>query len=183
MQTITTTDSKGNTHTTYIDVPIAGSYDLDFKDFVYESCSHISKNDINGLLPYTFDESCDYNPDMLRGFEAESYADSVEECYKNAQKDMEAVIKNRILAQYSYSSVKWFTANTKYEDEEFTYRFLPIYVLDFVWKNKQYHNYVNGQSGKIGRGYPKSPLKIAIAVLLVIAIIAAIVVGIIFAIK
>ena len=182
-QRITTSDGKGGTTTTYISIPISGVYDLDFKDYVFETCSHISKNDINGLLPYSFEGCCDYNADMLRGFEAESYADSLADCYAAAKKDMEAVIKQRILSQYSYTDVKWFKASTAYDDEEFTYRFLPIYVLDFIWKNKQYHNYVNGQTGKIGRGYPKSALKITILVLLILAAIAGIVVGIVFAIK
>lgn len=183
VQSITTSDGKGGTRTTYIDVPIAGTYDLNFKDYVFETCSHINKNDINGLLPYSFADCCDYNPDMLRGFEAETYADSLADCYKEAKKDMEVIIRNKILAQYSYSSVKYLNVDSKFKDEEYTYRLLPIYVLDFVWKNKQYHNYLNGQTGKIGRGYPKSALKIFLCVLLGIAVVTGIVIGIIFAVK
>ena len=52
---------------------------------------------------------------------------------------------------------------------------LPVYVGNYNFNKKLYNFYVNGDTGKVWGKTPKSPLKIAIAVLLGIALVAGIV--------
>ena len=47
---------------------------------------------------------------------------------------------------------------------------LPVWLSSFNYKGKVYQFAVNGQSGKVGGNYPVSPIRVAIAVIIIIAI-------------
>ena len=49
---------------------------------------------------------------------------------------------------------------------------LPIYQIEFEYKDKKYLSYMNGQTGRVGTGIPKSPVKITFTVLLVLLFLA-----------
>ena len=42
---------------------------------------------------------------------------------------------------------------------------LPMYRINFNYKNKKYSNIINGQTGKVGGNIPKSKFKIALIVI------------------
>lgn len=153
------TDSKGRTHTDVKYINISGTQDMVHRDYVVETSSKITEKEINSLLPFNLNESYKYTNNFIRGYAVEHYEDSLEKCYKDAQKGMEARIKKTILSKYDYTSVESFNCYTTYFNALFSYRLMPIYCFEFLWKDKKYITYMNGQSGKIGIGYPKSKLK------------------------
>ncbi|MCQ2743145.1 MAG: hypothetical protein MJ239_07680 [Bacilli bacterium] len=175
-KTYTVRDSKGNTHTEVKLIPISGTNSMEHRDYVVESSSHLNGKDIKALLPYHMDDSCLVSSDFIRGYDAEHYADPMEDCYKIAQKEIEAKIKSNILSKYSYSGVKTFNMDVDYSEEMYSYRFLPVYFLTLMYKQKKYIVQVNGQTGKLGGGYPKSALKIALTIALGVIVVAALVV-------
>ena len=172
------TDSKGNTRTTYEYINISGTKLLDFTNVTIESSSKMQNKDMKSLLPYNLDSEYVFTPDFIRGFSTEHYEDSIEACYSIAKDEMKAQIKARILneykSRYHYDSVKSFFMDTMFSNEGFLYRLLPVYCFEFIYKKKQYITFMNGQTGKIGTGYPKSYFKVFMIVLIILAIIAAI---------
>ncbi len=169
------TDSKGNRHVRIVDIPISGIKECEHRDYVIESSTKLNGKQMNALLPYKFSESYAFDPNFVRGFNVEHYADSLEKCYTAAQKGMEERIKQIILSSYHYDRVVSFSMSTNYSNEFYSYRMLPVYTLEFNFKNKQYLVYMNGQTGKIGTGYPKDKLKIFLTVLFIILGIAAVI--------
>ena len=83
---------------------------------------------------------------------------------------MKDTIKNQILGSYSYDRVESFHLDVSYSNESYLYRLLPIYCFEFTYKKKKYITFMNGQTGKIGTGYPKSYIAVISIVLFVIAI-------------
>ena len=64
---------------------------------------------------------------------------------------------------------------TNYDDITFKHLLLPVYVSAYRYKNKLYQFLVNGRTGEVQGERPYSWIKIAFAILLGVAIIAAIV--------
>ena len=137
---------------------------------------------MNGILPYDFKQSYVYDSNFIRGYSVEHYEDRLSDCYDHAKEDMKKAIREIILSKYDYSTVDYLNMNVKFSNELYSYRMLPIYSFEFEWKKKKYMVLMNGQTGKVGGGYPKSPLKIAltifgIVVLVVLAIVLFAIIG------
>jgi len=65
--------------------------------------------------------------------------------------------------------------HTEQRNVKFAHYLLPVYKCDYKYKNKNYTTLMNGQTGKVGGGYPKSGVKITFFVLMIIAIIGGII--------
>ena len=78
---------------------------------------------------------------------------------------MEDNIKRVILSKYSYDRVISFNMQTTYSEEKYLYNLLPIYKCDFEYKNKNYTTYMNGQTGKVGGGFPISGWRVFFVVM------------------
>lgn len=173
-KTETKKDRKGNTIRYTKRFKISGTKDNYHRDYVVESSSKINQKDMNKLLPFDFGQSYVYSNNFLRGYQVEHYEDPMKECYYKAQSAMSDKIKKDILSKYSYSRVVSFHMDINWSNELYAYRLMPVYCLDFDYKGKHYTTLMNGQTGKIGTGYPQSILKkIALGF-----IIAAVIIGI-----
>lgn len=147
---------------------ISGNKDLDFKNFLVESSSLTNQKAFDEIKPFIIDDdTCfEYDENFLRGYSVESYDNSLKNCKNISEQLMKVEIKNNILSKYSYSYVQYFNLTTTFENNKFSYILLPIYFINFNYKNKSYRTYLNGQTGRIGNDLPKSKVKITFAVLL-----------------
>ena len=124
------------------------------------------------LLPFKFNESYVYDSNFVRGYSIEHYEDRLSDCYKHAQEGMKKAIREIILSKYDYDTVDYLNMNVKFSNELYSYRMLPIYSFEFEWKKNKYMVLMNGQTGKVGGGYPKSALKIFLTVLGIVVLAA-----------
>ena len=60
---------------------------------------------------------------------------------------------------------------TVYRNITYKYLMLPVWMSSFVYKGKVYQFMVNGRTGKVSGKAPISPLRVAIAILIGIAVI------------
>lgn len=161
-RTKTVTDSKGRTRTEVKSFNISGTYDYDYKNILVESCTQIDTNQFNSVLPYNLAESCLFDNNFLRGYYVEHYNDSLDKCYDQANDIVKSSIRSGILSQYTYDGVQYLNIDTDYDNEKYNYQLLPLYYVNFVYRNKNYCTIMNGQTGKIGKGLPISPIKVSI---------------------
>ena len=75
------------------------------------------------------------------------------------------------LSGYSYDVVSSFNINTQYSGITYKYVLLPVYVGHCKWHQKVYNFFVNGLNGKVTGQAPVSPLKVAVLVVLGIAVV------------
>ena len=155
---------------------ISGTQDMIHRNYVIESSDNINDKQITSLLPYDFNESYKYDENFIRGHRAKHYEDNLDKCHDLAKSKIDEAIKQFILKKYDYSRVVSFNANTTYSNEKYVYKLLPLYNFVFDYHKKQYTVVMNGQSGKVGKGLPISPLKISILVLLILIAIALLVI-------
>ncbi|HBT71331.1 MAG TPA: hypothetical protein DEB37_03390, partial [Lysinibacillus sp.] len=62
--------------------------------------------------------------------------------------------------------------STNHDDITYKYLMLPIWLSSFRYKEKIYRFMVNGQTGRVGGNAPISPLRVTIAVLLSLMVLA-----------
>ena len=84
---------------------------------------------------------------------------------------MEDIIKSAILSGYTYDRVASYSQETTYYNQKFSYYILPTYQVNFMYKNKNRTIFMNGQTGRVGGGVPRSGTKITFFVLFIVAIL------------
>ena len=55
--------------------------------------------------------------------------------------------------------------------ETYKYIFIPVYSTAYMYKDKHYNVLINGETGKIKGEYPKSPIKIAAIIIVILGIL------------
>ena len=127
------------------------------------------------IASYNLKELVVYNDAFIRGYSLEHYDQALENCKKVANSIMEQTIRSQILSSYTYSFVESYSQNVSLSEEKYSYYIVPTYSVKYKYKGKDYLTYMNGQTGKVGGGLPKSPVKITFFVLMLIAILAGII--------
>ena len=168
-------DAKGNSRTRKKYFKISGTQSCNHRDYVEETSTQVNEKQVNAILPYDFSKSYEYDLNFIRGYSLEHYENRLDSCYQNAKGKMEAEIRRIILSRYDYSGVDKLNMYHTYSNEQYSYRILPVYFFEFLWKKKNYMVLMNGQTGKVGRQYPKSILKISLVILLAIIVVASLV--------
>lgn len=97
--------------------------------------------------------------------------DNVDDCHSTAREVMREAIRQNILSGYSYDGVQYLNVSTDFSDEKFSYGILPTYRFNYSYKNKNYTTFMNGQTGQVGGGIPRSGVKITFFVIAMILII------------
>lgn len=174
-----TRDSKGNVHVHVHYKPISGTIAENFRDVTIEASSQVTDKEMSAITPYDYNDSYVYDTGFIQGYNAEHYQDDMTTCYNVAVRKMDYQIERDIKSKYSgKGTLENLQVSTNYFNKLYAYRLLPIYVFEFEKaKNKGIFTVMmNGQTGKVGRGLPKSALKISLTVFLVLAIIVGIII-------
>ena len=165
-------DSNGRTYTTTSYQHISGNHNSAFKDVLVETSSKLNQAQFMALEPFDMTKVVKFDQGFIMGYTVEHYENTLEECKKVSENIMNDKIKSEILSHYHYDRVESFSLSTNFSDEKYMYYLLPTYKCDYKYKEKNYTTFMNGQTGKVGKGYPKSPVKITFFVLFILLIIA-----------
>ena len=164
-------DSNGRTHTTTTYKHISGTHKHNHVDVLVETSSKMNQKQLDDIQPYNTTEIVKFNQSFIMGYTVEHYENTVEECKVISEKIMDERNKNAILAGYHYDRVESFSIKSDFSEEKYMYYLLPTYKCDYMYKEKKYTTFMNGQTGKVGGGYPKSPVKITLFVLFILLIV------------
>ena len=126
------------------------------------------------VAPFHTADNKTYQPEYVAGFIAERYSIGLKEAWERAKQvirhKLEANIEDEVRSKYRADHVRISQVHTVYSAVTYKYLLLPVWLSTYKYKGKVYHFMVNGQSGKAGGQIPVSPLRVAIAVVLVAAI-------------
>lgn len=154
---------------------ISGTYYDNFDDILVTAGSKFDQKKLDKIAPYDTNDGKAYEKKYMLGFMAYKYDNNLEGCWDFAKSRIDARIRNGILSRYVYDKVAYLNVSTSHDRVTYKYVMLPVYVGNYNFNKKLYNFYVNGDTGKVWGKTPKSPLKIAIAVLLGIALVAGVV--------
>lgn len=144
-----------------------------------EASTRLEQAELDWVRPYQMDKAVCYTKEYVSGFDVESYSASLKDTFTQATDIMKKEITHRILNGYRYDGVSYLKVDTKFYNTKYSYCLLPIYRINYKYRNKNYSNVMNGQSGALGGHTPKSALKITFTVLSPILIMLAIVLAVV----
>ena len=151
---------------------VNGTMTKSYRDILMEASSHINQKVLNKLAPYDTANSVAYRAEFLAGFSAERYSTSLKDSFSFAKPGIDADIRKSIIAKYNADVVQSLSVNTTYSPLTFKYMLLPLWICAYSYKTKLYNLFVNGRSAKVTGKVPVSPLRVLIAVLFGLGIVA-----------
>ncbi len=145
---------------------ISGSVE-DFYDDVLVPCGkNIKEKEFGKVANYNTNNAVQYDSSFLAGFTAVHYQIGLQDAYDIAKEKIDDEIYEKIKDHSHCDVVDYINVKTAYSNQKYKYILLPFWLGAFPFGDKKYGFLVNGVTGDIYGKYPKSPLRIAIAVLL-----------------
>lgn len=151
---------------------VSGRVSRHFDDVVVLASTSLPRGYVDSLEPWDLSQLEPYRPDFLAGFRAEGYTISVNDGHQIARQRMDQVIRNDVRRDIGGDQQRITSVRTNASDETFKHILLPLWLAAYKFRGKSYRFMVNGQTGEVQGERPWSAFKIAIAILIVIALIA-----------
>lgn len=153
--------------------PASGVVEHSFDDVVVAGSRRLPEGLLERVRPYDLHKLLRYEPAFLSGFASEKPAVDVNAGWDEAQRiideHMTELAREDILSHADEARVS--SISTKNSHVKYKLTLLPMYLSAFRFKQKSFNVLVNGQTGQVGGQAPVSPLRVAIAVLLGLALI------------
>ena len=175
-RTVKDRDGKSRTVTDWYTT--SGFYQQFIDDTLVRATTRHDDKILRSVEPFQTNGINAFQQQYLTGYIAERYSIGLEDGWKIAQKQIRNQLQNeismRIRRQYHADIVSNVQLSTSYSNITYKYVMLPLWHSSFRYNNKTYEFMVNGQTGKVGGQFPISPIKVAIAIFLVMVVIAVI---------
>lgn len=143
-----------------------------FVDDILINASQKKRRDIPSEIAFwNTKELVAFNSKYLSGFVTEKYTVSLKEGHHQSFQEAKQIAHSWIRRDIGGDTQRISTADMKLSDETFKHILLPVYISSYRFNGKEYHFYINGQTGKLSGTRPYSFWKIFFLILFIIAII------------
>lgn len=163
----TSTDRNGRKHSHTHSTFVNSSEDKHFDNYCWSANETLPSYIVDKMKGYDLDGAKGYVSDYMLGFVGIGTNMDV---HKAKEQTVESVtnaehrrIKNKLNVRYD--RVTFFKAKTAITNIFNTYCYVPVWANHYRYKNKDYHCYINGQTGAVYGKAPKSFWKIFFFVL------------------
>jgi len=178
-QTTETYTENGETKTRTVTktrwTSVSGHVRRYFDDTLVPASKSLPEKHIDALEPWDLGNLVPFDPKFLSGFKAENYQIDVRQGFEVAKQKMEVIIRQDINKDIGGDHQRINSLSTQHSAITFKHILLPIWLSAYKYNEKTYRFMVNGRTGEVQGERPYSWIKITLAILLAIAIIAAIV--------
>jgi len=144
---------------------VSGDYDRFFDDVLVGASSKVDQNILGKVDDFNLEALVTYKPDFLSGFFAERYSVSLEEGWQAGQTIIHNALEAEITNVVGGDTIRMLEVQTQYDALKYKHVLLPLWISSYLYKDKTYHFMINGQTGSVQGAYPKSVIKIALAIL------------------
>jgi Zn finger protein HypA/HybF involved in hydrogenase expression len=157
------TETYQERHTRWTSV--SGNYERFFDDVLVGASSKVDQSVLNKVDDFHLDALVSYKPDFLSGFFAERYSIPLEEGWTEGKSIIDRILESEITSEVGGDTIRMLDVQSHYDDLNFKHVLLPLWISSYVYNGKTYNFMINGQTGTVQGAYPKSPIKIALAIL------------------
>ncbi len=147
-----------------------------FDDKLICASKGLPANLVKQVSNFSTKELVPYQPSFLAGWSAEAYAIDLELAWKTAQAEMFSEQTDRCRKDVPGDTQRNLRVNTRLSEQTFKHVLLPVWIAAFRYNDKPYRFLVNGQTGKVSGKAPYSAFKIILFIAVILAIIAGIVI-------
>ena len=164
-----TVNGKTMTRTKMRYFNVSGSLHKNYNDIYVKGSEVVEEKYLQRIQPFDMNDYVKYDDKLLAGFEANHYTIQPIDAWNQAEDMIKNACRHEIVSRYGADEVVYLNMSLVHNQKSFKYLLLPVYISATNYKNKLYNQYVNGVNGKVSGKVPKSPLKIATAILLGVA--------------
>lgn len=157
------------THWTYT----SGNVYKDFDDVLVLASHSLPDSYTAKLEPWDLESLTGFDEKFLSGFRTERYQVDVKEGFDKARVIMGDKIEQLVRMDIGGDEQRVHNISTKHDNITFKHILLPIWLSAYRYNEKVYRFMINGRTGEVQGERPYSWIKITLAVLFVIALIAA----------
>lgn len=146
-----------------------------FDDVLAAASRSLPEKYLYALEPWDLENLVPFDEKYLSGFITERYRIELSEGFDIVKNIMDGVIRQDIRRDIGGDEQRIMTVNTSHKDITFKHILLPVYISAFKFRDKLYRFMVNARTGEVQGERPYSAVKITLAVIAALAIIAAVV--------
>jgi hypothetical protein len=178
-ETETYTDSAGKTQTRQVQKvrwePSSGSLDHFFDDELVAASRGVQPDMLRRIEPFpTTTDLVPYNAGYLSGWVVERYQIDLVSAARQARERMDAETERLCASQVPGDTHRNLNVDTDYTGQTFKHILAPIWLLTYNYGPRNFQVLINGYTAKIAGKYPKSWIKITLAILAALAAIGAV---------
>ncbi|MEO6325456.1 MAG: zinc ribbon domain-containing protein [Thermoanaerobaculia bacterium] len=152
--------------------PAEGMLDRLFDDVAVEASKGLTRSLAESIEPFPTAALVPYEPAYLAGFLAEEYALGVHDAVAIARQRMADEIRAACAAAVPGDTYRDLEVHTDYAGVSYKNALLPIWIAAYQYAGKPYRFLVNGVTGKVAGEAPYSWVKITLAVLAALVLLA-----------
>lgn len=151
----------------------SGHVSHDFDDVLVPASQGVHAALLEGLQPYpTTTELVPYDAGYLSGWVVEQYQIDLIQAAEDSRGRMSNQLMQLCGSQVPGDTHRGLKIAPVYDRQTFKHILLPVWLLTYTYGTKNYQVAVNGSTGKITGEYPLSWVKIAIAIIIGLIILA-----------
>lgn len=169
-KTVTRTRQVRHTSWSYA----SGTVHCSFEDLMVPASKSLPGDTLVKLEPWNFDMLVKFDERYMSGFRSETYQLAPEQGFDLAKQQTESTIHSAIRNDIGGDEQQIHNTDTTYHNNGIKYLMLPVWVSAYNYNNKIYQFTINASTGEVIGQRPTSYIKIALFVLMCLAIIAAI---------
>jgi hypothetical protein len=163
-------DANGNTQTRQVRkvrwVPSSGSLDHFFNDELVPASRGVHPDMLRRIEPFpTTTDLVPYNAGYLSGWVVERYQIDLLAAARQARQRMDAQMEQLCASRVPGDTHRNLHVDTDYSGQTFKHLLAPIWLLTYNYGPKSFQVVINGYTGKMAGKYPKSWVKITLAIL------------------
>jgi DNA-directed RNA polymerase subunit M/transcription elongation factor TFIIS len=151
---------------------VRGQVQRAFNDILITASRALPEKYLNALEPWDLANLAPYDNRYLSGFRAEVSQVNIQAGFEAAKGVMAAVIQHDIQGDIGGDEQRITARQTNYTKLNYKYILLPVWLSVYRYGNKIFHFVVNARTGEVHGERPYSPIKIALAVLAGLIILA-----------
>lgn len=171
------TDSEGKRQTRQVRKTrwnsVSGSVYVSFDDILICASTSLPDKLIRKLEPWDLQALRSFEPAFLSGFMAERAAVDLEQGFDQAKVEMRPGIERAIRRDIGGDEQRISSYSTSHSEVTFKLFLLPLWLSSYRYHDKVYHFVVNARTGEPVGERPYSAIKIALAVVAGIVLLAA----------
>ena len=152
--------------------PAAGRVARRFDDVLVAASATLPSRLLARLRDFDTHEARALQDDFLVGFESERYQVGLADAFARARELMRAVIQRDVRARIGGDMQRITAMDVRHHHRAFKLLLLPIWTAELRFMNRRYRVLVNGRTGEIVGERPWSFWKIALAVVVALALAA-----------
>jgi hypothetical protein len=147
-------------------VPSSGSLDHFFDDELVPASRGVQTDLLRRVEPFpTTTELVPYNAGFLSGWVVERYQIDLIAAAQQARADMDAEMEKLCGQEVPGDTYRNLNVDSDYSGQTFKHILVPIWLLSYNYGTRNFQVVINGYTGTIAGRYPKSWIKITLAVL------------------